>query len=429
MSGAGATVVGSHHQPNGRVVPDSVTIVHAADIHLDSPLRGLGRLRDKNLVSDLRNATRLAFQNLVELVVKRKADALVLAGDLYDGDSEDYATARFFVEQMSILNDAQIPVFMVAGNHDAASVITKALTLPDNVTAFSTAKPQTVVREDLGLAVHGQGFATKAVVQNLARNYPEPVAGMVNVGVLHTSVAGYSGHDPYAPCSVADLQSKGYEYFALGHIHARQVLCTDATTAAFSGNLQGRHVRETGAKGAYVVTLEPGESADLEFVELDVARWEHITIDVTPFEDLESVLAGVRGALTSKRQEASGKPLVARLTLSGSSKAAYQLADSVRVTTELEILANDLDVALEKIRNRSRAPEASLGLDERHRDALARIASSESFNTDHFKSLLGKIQSDTDRPLRDLDIADETDDEELPDLALEQLLAAFGVER
>jgi exonuclease SbcD len=410
-------------------VPDSVTIVHAADIHLDSPLRGLGRLRDKNLVSDLRNATRLAFQNLVELVVKRKADALVLAGDLYDGDSEDYATARFFVEQMSILNDAQIPVFMVAGNHDAASVITKALTLPDNVTAFSTAKPQTVVREDLGLAVHGQGFATKAVVQNLARNYPEPVAGMVNVGVLHTSVAGYSGHDPYAPCSVADLQSKGYEYFALGHIHARQVLCTDATTAAFSGNLQGRHVRETGAKGAYVVTLEPGESADLEFVELDVARWEHITIDVTPFEDLESVLAGVRGALTSKRQEASGKPLVARLTLSGSSKAAYQLADSVRVTTELEILANDLDVALEKIRNRSRAPEASLGLDERHRDALARIASSESFNTDHFKSLLGKIQSDTDRPLRDLDIADETDDEELPDLALEQLLAAFGVER
>lgn len=405
---------------------DSLTIVHAADVHLDSPLLGLGRLRDENLVRDLRQATRLAFQNLIDLVVDRGADALVLAGDLYDGDSEDYATARFFVEQMSILHDLQIPVFMVSGNHDAESVITKVLRLPDNVTMLATSEPETAVREDLGLAVHGQGFATKAVVQNLAQSYPEPRKGLVNVGILHTSVAGYAGHDSYAPCSVTDLRSKGYEYFALGHVHAREVLSAGGTTVAFSGNLQGRHVRETGPKGAYVVSLSPGKPAALEFVELDVARWENVELDVSEFEDFDSVLTGVKDVLTAKRQEAAGKPVVARLTLRGASKAAHELTDTRLLAEEFEAVADRLDVALEQIRNRSRVPDSSLGLDKRHRDALTQIASSEAFHTEHIRELLAKVRSDTDRPLRDLVLPDESEDEELPELALQHLLASFG---
>jgi exonuclease SbcD len=407
-------------------VTESVTIVHAADIHLDSPLRGLGRLRDKSLVADLRQATRLAFCNLINLVVERQADALVLAGDIYDGDSDDYATARFFVEQLSVLNDAGIPVFLVAGNHDAESVITKVLTLPDNVTTLSTAEPQTVVREDLGLAIHGQGFATKAVLENLALNYSDPISGLVNVGILHTSVSGYSGHDPYAPCSIADLRSKGYEYFALGHVHTREVLCTDGTTVAFSGNLQGRHVRETGPKGAFVVTLRPSEQAELEFVELDVARWEHVELDVTSAADLDEVLTEVRDALTQKRQNANGKPLVARLTLTGSSKAAHALTNTTRMTQEFEVVADGLGVALERIRNRTQVPSESPDLADSHRMTLQEIATSSSLAPDRIHNLFAKIRSDTDRTLRDLDLADLAPDEELPEQAMQQLMARIG---
>ncbi|MHB1213103.1 MAG: metallophosphoesterase family protein, partial [Candidatus Nanopelagicales bacterium] len=232
---------------------DKVRVVHAADIHLDSPLHGLGRLSDEDLANRLRLATRGAFDNLVDHCLHTKPDALVLAGDLYDGDWRDYSTGVYFTTRMRDLADAGIPVVLVQGNHDAESVISRSLTLPPNVTRLRTDEPETHVLDDAGLAFHGQGFATKAVTANLAVAYPNPIPGLVHVGVLHTSVQGYENHDPYAPCTVADLTGKGYEYFALGHVHARQQLATGRTAVAFSGNLQGRHPRETGPKGAWEV--------------------------------------------------------------------------------------------------------------------------------------------------------------------------------
>ena len=239
--------------------------------------------------------------------------------------------------------------------------------------------PETLELGDLGLAFHGQGFPQRAVVQNLATKYPEPIPGLVNVGVLHTSVSGYENHDPYAPCTVADLQAKGYEYFALGHVHGAQVVCDGHTTAAFSGNLQGRHVKETGPKGAYRVTLSPGESAVLEFVELDVARWESLTVDVSQAGDLEEVLPLVRDALTEARMSAEGRPVVARLTLTGESSAARILADRARTETEIDIVAQRLDVALERIRNRTQIPKSSVSLSGADLDPLREIAARPAF--------------------------------------------------
>ena len=225
-----------------------IHIVHAADIHLDSPLRGLGRLSDDDLANRLRLATRAAFDNLIDHCLATQPAALVLAGDLYDGDWRDYSTGVYFTNRMRDLDDAGIPVVLVQGNHDAESVISRSLTLPPNVTRLRTDRPETHVFDDVGLAVHGQGFATKSVSANLAVDYPAAIPGLVNVGVLHTSVQGYANHDPYAPCSVADLTGRGYEYFALGHVHTRQILAEGRTTVAFSGNLQGRHARELGPK-------------------------------------------------------------------------------------------------------------------------------------------------------------------------------------
>jgi DNA repair exonuclease SbcCD nuclease subunit len=404
----------------------TVTIVHAADIHLDSPLRGLERLGSRELASRLRRASREALANLVAMTIETDAAALVLAGDIYDGDWGDYATGRYFVEQMSRLHDAGIQVVIVAGNHDAASVITRTLTLPDLVHVMSTDRPETLELEELGLAFHGQGFPHRAVVQNLATKYPEPITGLVNVGVLHTSVSGYDNHDPYAPCTVSDLQAKGYEYFALGHVHGAQVVCDGRTTAAFSGNLQVRHVKETGPKGAYRVMLSPGETAVLEFVELDVARWESLTVDVSQARDLDEVLPLVRDVLTAARMSAEGRPVVARLTLTGESSAARALADRARTETEIDIVAQRLDVALERIRNRTQIPKSSVGLSGADLDPLREIAARPAFGPEGVGELMTKITSDTAPVLRRLGLL-ESDSVEDPSVeALDILLARLS---
>ena len=188
--------------------------LHAADIHLDSPLQKLEQYEGAP-VRELRQATRRAFENLIELAIAEKVDFVLIAGDLYDGDWKDYNTGLYFISRITKLNDANIPVYIITGNHDAASAITKTLRLPDNVKMFPTDKPCTFKLEEVGVAIHGQGFATPAVKKDLSAGYPVAVAGYFNIGMLHTCATGREGHEPYAPCTVAALESKGYDYWAL----------------------------------------------------------------------------------------------------------------------------------------------------------------------------------------------------------------------
>lgn len=230
--------------------------VHAADLHLDSPLRGLSRLGDSGLATTLRAATRRACENLVDAVVDSRAEALVLPGDVYDGDWKDYATGAFFVRQLSRLHDEGIPVFLISGNHDAESEITRSLRLPPNTHRLSVDAPETVVDDDLGLAVHGQGFARRAVLENLVPAYPDRIPGLVNVGMLHTSVQGDDRHDTYAPCRPEDLSGCGYEYFALGHVHEQRAVCDGPHPAWFSGTCRAA-TRRSAARRAPCSSTRP----------------------------------------------------------------------------------------------------------------------------------------------------------------------------
>ena len=339
-------------------------LVHAADLHLDSPLRGLARLGQSGLADELRAASRRACENLVDLTVSVGADALLLAGDVYDGEWRDYQTGAFFARQMGRLRDEHIPVFMIAGNHDAASEISRSLRLPDNVTVLRTDAAQRVVDDDRGLAVHGQGFATRAVPENLVLRYPDPLPGLVNVGLLHSSVDGDPGHDVYAPCRPADLAACRYEYFALGHIHTRRTVCDGEHVAAFSGNLQGRHPRETGAKGALVVDVTPGARAAVDFRALDVARWAKVRVDVSACADLDDVLDAVSDHVARAASGADGRVLVAQVTLTGTSKAVTDLLDVERLRAQIDLDADKVGVVIEQVRNRVQAPRAGIVLDE-----------------------------------------------------------------
>ncbi|GAB0149321.1 DNA repair exonuclease [Marichromatium sp. PS1] len=289
--------------------------LHAADIHLDSPLQGLERYPGAPLEA-LRGATRRAFVNLVELALAESVDLLLLAGDLYDGDWKDYNTGLFFIAQIQRLHAAGIPVCLIAGNHDAASQITRTLRLPDNVHVFATERPETRLFETLGVAVHGQGFATRAVTTDLSRAYPPPVSGLFNIGLLHTSLDGRPGHAPYAPCRLEALRSHGYDYWALGHVHAREVLA-ESPWIVFPGNLQGRHIRECGAKGATLVEIDRAGGVCLEHRALDVVRWHLLAVEIEGCTDLDAVHARIGCALERVIDQAEGRLLAVRLALSG----------------------------------------------------------------------------------------------------------------
>jgi DNA repair exonuclease SbcCD nuclease subunit len=176
--------------------------LHAADIHLDSPLRGLSSYESAP-IETIRDACRRAFSNLIDLAIEEKVSFVLLAGDLYDGDWKDYSTGIYLSYQMGRLGQHNIPVYTVAGNHDAANRMTKALNSPANMTILSSRKVETIRIDDLAVAIHGRSFGTQHVDENLTVGFGPGEKGMFNIGLLHTSLNGREGHAVYAPCSVS----------------------------------------------------------------------------------------------------------------------------------------------------------------------------------------------------------------------------------
>ncbi|HEY8073625.1 MAG TPA: DNA repair exonuclease [Labilithrix sp.] len=320
--------------------------VHAADLHIDSPLRGLDRYEGAP-VERMRAATRRALENLVAMCIEESAAFLLLAGDVFDGSWKDYSTGLFFAAQMTRLREAGIAVVLVRGNHDAASAIVKTLRLPDNVHELSSKKPETFELRDAGACVHGQSFSQRVTSDDLASRYPDRIAGAFNIGLLHTSVDGRPGHDAYAPTTIATMRAKGYDYWALGHVHAREVLSEDPWIV-FPGNLQGRHARETGAKGASLVTVDDGVVRSVEHRALDVARWEIVSVDASGASEPLEIVDRARAALDAAR--AVGRVLAARVVVTGATKANGAIRrDPERFTNELRAAASDGEVWIEKI--------------------------------------------------------------------------------
>jgi DNA repair protein SbcD/Mre11 len=298
--------------------------IHAADIHLDSPLRGLSRYESAP-VDSIRDACRRAFKNLVDLAIEEKVAFVLLAGDLYDGDWKDYSTGIFLSQQMGKLNQHDIQVFAVAGNHDAANRMTKALDTPSNMKILSGGKVETIKLEELSVAIHGRSFKTQHVEENLAAGFCAAEKGMFNIGLLHTSLDGREGHANYAPCTLDDLRSKGYQYWALGHIHKQEIVSKDPFVV-FPGCIQGRHIRESGPKGCVVVTVEEETVTEIEKIPLDVLRWSLSEIDLTDIEEYRDVLGKVRETIEKERISAENRPLAMRIRLKGVTKLSDRLA-------------------------------------------------------------------------------------------------------
>jgi DNA repair exonuclease SbcCD nuclease subunit len=348
----------------------SFRFIHAADLHLGSPFQGLA-LKDADLAELFVEASRKAFSALVDEAVERKVDFFIVAGDVYDGDWKDNKIGLFFNREVARLDRAGIPVFLLKGNHDAESVITRTITLPKNVSEFPTSKPGTFRLEHLKVALHGQGFAERSASENLALNYPRPEAGWFNIGVLHTSLTGREPHAPYAPCSVEDLRSRGYDYWALGHVHDFEIVSQDPLVV-FPGNLQGRSIRETGAKGAVLVTVEDGRIA-YERLITDSARFAELTIAVEADDTPAALLRRVEYAIEPIADAMEGRPLALRVRMAGKSRVRNQLlskAEDFRDEVQAACHRGHADIWLEKLDLRiepddgaSERSSGTLGLD------------------------------------------------------------------
>ncbi len=350
--------------------------IHCADLHLDSPLRGLSMSMDVPL-DEIRSATRRALRNLVKLAIDEEVDFVVIAGDVYDGDWPDYTTGLFFNACMARLNEANIPVFLISGNHDAASNITRSLVLPPNVIRFSVDHPETHLIESLNVALHGQGFKQREVRDNLVPTYPNVVPGWFNIGILHTSAEGQEGHETYAPCRVDELARKGYDYWALGHIHKRQVL-HEEPYIVFPGNLQGRHIRETGEKGCMLVTVD-GRKLSLEFHSLDVLRWCLCSVDLTGVQTDSDFAARITAAIAEYVDANSGMPIAIRILLQGRTPLhGALLAEQERYHNEVANSANMSApgrIWIEKVKFATEPP-SKVDMQVNHGDAVAGLSRS-----------------------------------------------------
>jgi DNA repair exonuclease SbcCD nuclease subunit len=376
--------------------------LHAADIHLDSPLRGIARYEGMP-VDDIRLATRRAFDNLVRLAIDERVRFVLLAGDLYDGDWKDTSTGMFFASRMTRLREAGIPVFLVAGNHDAANRMTKSLRLPHNVSFFSKTQPETKLLPEGDVVIHGQSFSNQSVFDNLAANYPAKRPGCFNIGLLHTSVSGYEGHEPYAPCTLDDLRLKDYDYWALGHVHMWQELCGHPRVV-FSGNIQGRNIREAGPKGCVLVTVGDGhEILECDHVPLDVIRWGRASVDLAGAATIDELQERVSDAIRALMGDAGDRRLVLRVELEGATSLHDRLVAENQWRDNLRALAADVgseSVWIEKIALRTYPPARSTTfsgpLDEVHQyvQSLAARPSELASVTDSVAPLLAKLPED-----------------------------------
>lgn len=394
--------------------------LHTADLHLDSPLASLA-LRNADLGDLVRGATRKALERIVDLAIAERVDAVIVAGDLYDGSQTSMATALFLMGQMRRLEAADIRVFLIRGNHDAQSQITRELTFPPNVHVFDgRGKPVKAgaLANGREVHVHGVSFANPHAPASLLPTYRAPVPDAVNIGLMHTSLAGASRHDPYAPVGLSDLAAHGFDYWALGHIHQRRVHL-EKPWIVMPGNPQGRDINEGGPKGVTLATVAEDGTITCAVHPVAVAIFERLAVDLSGIEDWPGMLAAAEDVLAEARGAAGGAHLVARLTLSGATPLAWRLRrDEDLLLGELQNLAASLgECWIEAVDLAVTPPAAADGADAGPLAELDRLMREDVLENHAYRADLRETLADLLRQLpkeaRSLLAADEAAEEAL----------------
>ena len=320
--------------------------IHTADIHLDSPLKSLG-VRNEELQSVISNATRKVLVRIIDLCLAEKVDALLIAGDLYDGNQTSMKTANLLASQLRRLDAANISAFIIRGNHDAESKITRELSFPDKVHVFSS-KCESIILDvtkpnfNKPVVIHGVSFKKPHAPESLLPQYKQPVPDAINIGMMHTSLDGASGHDLYAPCSLSDLQNHGFDYWALGHIHKRAEHENNNAHIVMPGIPQGRDIGEAGQKSVTLVSINEDNQVVTDEKQLAVAQYELVQVELNNSHDWYSTIEIAIDSISHASNQSSADLLVARVVLEGTTELSWRLhRDEDLFLQELESRLDD----------------------------------------------------------------------------------------
>jgi DNA repair exonuclease SbcCD nuclease subunit len=328
--------------------------LHLADVHLDTPFAS----RSEAVRQRLRDASRDAFRHAIDVAIREDVDAVLVAGDLFDGERLSFQTERFLLEQAARLEAHGITLVYATGNHDPGSGRAPAreaggsgpgrLRWPANTHVAADATPQRIrIHDASGSAVGfvtAIGHATDRETSDLSRLLPRPDGEMPEVALLHTQVhasPGGESHHAYAPSDLGYLRRSGYDYWALGHVHVRQMLSHDPPVA-YAGSLQGRTHADTGPRGALLVDLSDRGAPQVSFSEVALVRWETLRVGgLTEADSLDGLERRVQAAWRAARTAEpgrSGSEWMVRVILEGTCPLWAEL----RREENVELLAGEL---------------------------------------------------------------------------------------
>ena len=310
----------------------------SADTHLGSPIRSVA-LRNPELGDRLQKASFDTFRRIVDMAISENADALVLAGDIFDSDFPDLKSRAFLIAQLNRAGAAGIPTVLIRGNHDALLDHTTHGNLGPDIHLLHKGNPTVEVGN---VMFHGLSFDKSHLANSLLPDYPEPVRGRTNVGLMHTSLGGSPGHDPYAPCSEQDLLAHGYDLWCLGHIHKPFERRSGSALAVMPGIPQPRHYGERSGGSVAVVTLGDGVP-QLEHRDVGHLRFVEADLDLTECGDQTEVLDKMNAAL--KAAQDPSRITAVRLQVT----TARHTADDLQALAT-ELLESIDDVFLDKIK-------------------------------------------------------------------------------
>lgn len=298
---------------------DRLRLLHAADLHLDSPFVGLRSSAPESVRDRLMSATFEAYDALVALAIEERVDAVLIAGDVYDAADRSLRAQLAFVRGLERLAAAGIRSFVCHGNHDPLDGWDARLPLPDLAHRFG--KDVEAVPLDPAnparATVYGVSYPTKKVLTNLVPRFARNDDSAFAIGLLHANVGTNTGHEPYSPCTLDDLARTGMDYWALGHVHTRATLRASNPTVVYPGNTQGRQPNETGPRGAVLVDVDPAGVCKVDFRPLDAVRWEQIDVPLDSAADLSQALQLIHRRIGGALEAADGRSLVFRLNLVG----------------------------------------------------------------------------------------------------------------
>jgi DNA repair protein SbcD/Mre11 len=276
---------------------EKIRFIHCADLHLDSPFKGLKNLPPE-LYGRIQNSTFAAFERLVQTAIHEQVDFIVISGDLFDEEDRSIRAQARLLKQFNLLHKNEIPVYVIHGNHDYLGGFRLMLDMPVNIHIFSgeTEVKELITKKGSVVKLAGFSYGTRHIRERRITEYPKQPEADYVIGLLHGSEGSvHSEHEYYAPFSISELKEKNYHYWALGHIHQRQVLNSEPPIV-YPGNIQGRHRKETGEKGCYLVELDKHD-AFLTFIPTQDIIWGGVEVSLDGFERFGEIFQQIKRAV------------------------------------------------------------------------------------------------------------------------------------